>query len=66
VVAADDVTFDVRKGEFFSRLGPRGCGKTTTLRMIAGFEQLTAGRIELRGPDITGTPPARRDVTDAQ
>jgi spermidine/putrescine transport system ATP-binding protein len=63
-VAADDVTFDVRKGEFFSLLGP-GC-KTTTLRMIAGFEQLTAGRIELSGPDITGTPPARRDVTDAQ
>jgi spermidine/putrescine transport system ATP-binding protein len=62
VVAVDDVSFDVREGEFFSLLGPSGCGKTTTLRIIAGLEQPTAGRIELRGRDITDTPPARRDV----
>ena len=49
VVAVAGITLDVRDGEFFSLLGPSGSGKTTTLRMIAGFEQPTAGRIELHG-----------------
>jgi spermidine/putrescine transport system ATP-binding protein len=62
VLAVDGVSFAVREGEFFSILGPSGCGKTTTLRMIAGLEQPSAGRILLRAEDVTGTPPARRDV----
>jgi len=57
-----DVTLRIPRGEFFSMLGPSGCGKTTTLRMIAGFEHPTEGRIWLGGADVTGTPPARRNV----
>jgi spermidine/putrescine transport system ATP-binding protein len=53
---------DIRPGEFFSMLGPSGCGKTTTLRMIGGFELPTAGRIELRGRDVTTDPPDKRPV----
>src|SRR5258708_28874552 len=49
-------------GEFFSLLGSSGCGKTTTLRMIAGFEQPTQGQILLDGVDMTQTPPHRRPV----
>jgi spermidine/putrescine transport system ATP-binding protein len=62
VRAVDGVTLDVQPGEFFSLLGPSGCGKTTTLRMIGGFEIPTAGRILLRGRDITHDPPDRRPV----
>jgi spermidine/putrescine transport system ATP-binding protein len=62
VRAVDGVSLDVQAGEFFSLLGPSGCGKTTTLRMIGGFEMPTAGRILLRGRDITHDPPDRRPV----
>ena len=62
VVAVDEVSLDVRDGEFFSMLGPSGSGKTTTLRMIAGFELPTAGRILLHGQDVTTVPPFDRDV----
>ncbi|MGH3033827.1 MAG: ABC transporter ATP-binding protein, partial [Gaiellaceae bacterium] len=62
VIAVRGASFAVREGKFFSILGPSGCGKTTTLRMIAGLDQPTAGRILLRGRDVTRTPPARRDV----
>jgi spermidine/putrescine transport system ATP-binding protein len=62
VVAVDGVSFAVRRGEFFSLLGPSGCGKTTTLRLIAGFERPDSGRIELRGQDVAGLPPNRRNV----
>ena len=44
-------------------LGPTGAGKTTTLRLIAGLEQPDEGRIAIAGRDVTGTPPAARDVT---
>ncbi|MEG0921895.1 MAG: ABC transporter ATP-binding protein [Comamonas sp.] len=47
------LNLDVNKGEFVSLLGPSGCGKTTTLQMIAGFVDVTEGRIELDGRDIT-------------
>jgi len=62
VRAVDRVSMDIRSGEFFSMLGPSGCGKTTTLRMIGGFELPTAGRIELRGRDVTMDPPDKRPV----
>jgi spermidine/putrescine transport system ATP-binding protein len=61
-VAVDDLSLDVPHGEFFSLLGPSGCGKTTTLRMIGGFEEPSAGTIELGGADVTTQPSYRRDV----
>src|SRR5215218_7554048 len=62
VVAVDDADLSIASGEFFSMLGPSGSGKTTVLRMIAGFEEPTAGTIELAGDDVTGRPPYARDV----
>lgn len=62
VVAVDDVDLEIRAGEFFSMLGPSGSGKTTVLRMIAGFEEPTAGTIELGGADVTRLQPYDRDV----
>ena len=43
VVAVDDISLDIERGQFFALLGPSGCGKTTTLRMIGGFEEPTVG-----------------------
>ena len=60
--AVDDVTLEIGEGEFFSLLGPSGCGKTTTLRMVAGFELPDAGRIVLKGSDVTEVPANRRPV----
>jgi putative spermidine/putrescine transport system ATP-binding protein len=62
VRAVDQVSFEIRDGEFFSLLGPSGSGKTTCLRMIAGFDQPTEGRIDLFGQDVTHLPPYERDV----
>ena len=62
VPAVDDISFEVRRGQFYSLLGPSGCGKTTTLRLVAGFERADAGRILLAREDITDTPPNRRRV----
>lgn len=60
VVAVDEVSFEVAPGEFFSLLGSSGCGKTTTLRLLAGFEHPTKGRIFLQGRDATRLPPYKR------
>jgi putative spermidine/putrescine transport system ATP-binding protein len=60
--AVHDFSLDIEKGSLVSFLGPSGCGKTTTLRMIAGFEQLDGGTIQLDGSDITTVPPNRRDI----
>ncbi len=62
VRAVDDVSLDIRDGEFFSMLGPSGSGKTTCLRLIAGFDRPTSGRIELHGLDTSRLPPFQRDV----
>jgi putrescine transport system ATP-binding protein len=60
--AVKDVSLDVAKGEIFSLLGGSGCGKTTLLRMLAGFEEPSAGRIFLDGRDMAGVPPWSRPV----
>lgn len=60
--AVDDVSLQIFRGEFFSLLGSSGCGKTTLLRMLAGFETPTAGRIYIDGKDITDVPPYRRPI----
>jgi len=62
VPAVDKMDLTIQEGEFFSILGSSGSGKTTTLRMIAGFEQPTRGSVVLDGVDATGVPPYRRDV----
>ncbi|MGI6856788.1 ABC transporter ATP-binding protein [Mesorhizobium sp. 1B3] len=60
--AVEDVSIDIRKGEFISFLGPSGSGKTTTLMMIAGFEEPSQGEIMLAGHDLTRTKPWRRNI----
>ncbi|WP_148715450.1 putative 2-aminoethylphosphonate ABC transporter ATP-binding protein [Chitinolyticbacter meiyuanensis] len=60
-VALSNVDLAVRKGEFLCLLGPSGCGKTTLLRIIAGLEGASAGRITMLGRDVTRLPAAQRD-----
>ncbi len=62
VVAVDALSLTIEGGEFFSLLGSSGCGKTTTLSMIGGFEEPTEGAIYLGGSDVSRLPPYRRDV----
>ncbi|HEX4243746.1 MAG TPA: polyamine ABC transporter ATP-binding protein [Steroidobacteraceae bacterium] len=60
--AVDDVSLSIYKGEIFCLLGASGCGKTTLLRMLGGFETPTSGRIYIDGEDMTGVPPYERPV----
>ena len=60
--AVCNVSIDIYKGELFSILGGSGCGKTTLLRMLAGFERPTSGRILIDGIDMTEVPPYERPV----
>ena len=62
VAAVDGIDLEIGRGEFFTLLGPSGSGRTTCLRLIAGFERPDAGRVVLGGRDVTGLPPAERDV----
>ena len=62
VVAVDGVSLEVAQGEVFALLGSSGCGKTTLLRMVAGFESPSAGRILLEGRDLVGQPPYERPL----
>ncbi|WIT11290.1 polyamine ABC transporter ATP-binding protein [Paucibacter sediminis] len=61
-VAVNHVSIDIQKGEIFALLGSSGCGKTTLLRMLAGFETPTSGRIILNGQDLAGMPPYARPI----
>ncbi|WOB10798.1 ABC transporter ATP-binding protein [Piscinibacter gummiphilus] len=62
VKAVNDVSLDIEKGEIFALLGSSGCGKTTLLRMLAGFETPTTGRIVLNGQDLAGLAPYERPL----
>jgi putrescine transport system ATP-binding protein len=61
-IAVDDVSLGIYKKEIFCLLGASGCGKTTLLRILAGFERPTAGRIFIDGVDMTDIPPYERPV----
>jgi ABC-type Fe3+/spermidine/putrescine transport system ATPase subunit len=62
VVAVDNVSLSVERGEFVTLLGPSGSGKTTTLRLIGGFEDIQTGAIRINGERIDDQPPYRRDT----
>ena len=62
VAAVDDVSLEIHRGEVFCLLGGSGCGKTTLLRILAGLEPATTGRVLIDGVDVTGAPPYRRPV----
>jgi len=62
VEAIKGVDLSVADGEFLVMVGPSGCGKTTLLRLLAGLESATEGRILLGDQDVTTTPPQKRDV----
>jgi len=61
-VAVNNVSLDIHKGEVFCLLGGSGCGKTTLLRMLAGFEQPTSGALFIDGQNLAGIPPYERPV----
>jgi len=60
-VALADIDLSIRRGEFVCFLGPSGCGKTTLLRIVAGLERQTSGRVIQYGRDVSALPPAARD-----
>ena len=62
VMAADHLSLDIYKGEFFTFLGPSGSGKTSILRTIAGLQKPDAGQIYLRGEEISAVPPWKRNL----
>ena len=60
--AVDGVSLAIAAGEFLTLLGASGSGKTTTLRLIAGFDQATSGQVIMDGDDLTGLPPFKRNI----
>ncbi len=60
--ALQEVSFEIKEGEFMTFLGPSGCGKTTCLRLISGFDTPSTGEVFIGGKDVTYDPPYRRDV----
>ena len=62
VIAVDEVSISIQKGEIFALLGSSGCGKSTLLRMMAGFEKPSSGKVFLDGVDIASFPPYERPI----
>lgn len=62
VQAVFDFNLDVKDGELIVLVGPSGCGKSTTLRMVAGLEDISAGKLIIDGRDVTQMPPKDRDI----
>jgi putative spermidine/putrescine transport system ATP-binding protein len=62
ILAVDNVSFRMRKGERLALLGPSGCGKTTLLNIIAGFIDATAGHVLVADRDISANPPYKRNI----
>ena len=62
VVAVDDLSLEIASGEFMVLVGPSGCGKTTALRMLAGLEAVSGGRISIGDRDVEQLPPRQRDM----
>jgi sn-glycerol 3-phosphate transport system ATP-binding protein len=60
--AVDRLSLEIADREFLVLLGPSGCGKTTTLNIVAGFEELTAGRVLIQGRDVSHVPVHRRNL----
>ena len=60
--SVDDAHLEIADGEFLVLVGPSGCGKSTSLRMLAGLEDINAGRILIGGRDVTRVPPKDRDI----
>ncbi|MGO7172073.1 ABC transporter ATP-binding protein [Rhizobium leguminosarum] len=65
ITVVNGVSVDIADGEFFVMLGESGCGKTTTLRMVAGLELPTSGSIHINGKDVTFAEPRHRDIAMA-
>src|SRR5215831_5472079 len=61
-VALERVDLEITDGEFLALLGPSGCGKTTLLRIIAGLETQSSGRVKIGGRDVSALPPRRRGL----
>ena len=59
-VALDRISVDIAPGSFAVLLGPSGCGKSTCLRIVAGLETASDGRVEISARDVTNLPPAAR------
>ncbi len=62
ILVVKELNLDIERGEFLTMLGPSGSGKTTTLLMLAGFETMTGGTIELAGQSLRNVPPHKRDI----
>src|ERR1700748_1838389 len=62
-VVIHDASLDIEDSSFVVFVGPSGCGKTTLLRLIAGLEDVTAGRIMIDGANVVGVPPAKRGLS---
>ena len=60
--AVDNLNLEIGDGEFMVLVGPSGCGKSTSLRMLAGLEEVTAGKILIGDRDVTHLPPKDRDI----